>query len=45
LGDEAFAGAKIGDDDGRGEAQREVAKGFPRAAGAIVFTQLAGDEP
>lgn len=44
LGDQTLAGAEVGDDDGRGETKREVADGFPRAAGAVVFTQAAGDE-
>ncbi len=44
LGEQAFAGAEIGDSDLGGEAEGEVADGFPRAAGAIVFPELAGDE-
>ena len=44
LGDEAFAGAEVGDGDGGGKAQGEVADGFPGAAGAIVFTEAARDE-
>ena len=44
LGNEAFAGAEIGDVDGGREAEREVADGFPGAAGAVVFAEAAGDE-
>ena len=44
LRDETLAGAEVGDGDRRGEAQGEVADGFPRAAGAIVFPEPAGDE-
>ena len=44
LGEEAFAGAEIGDDDVRSEAESEVSDGFPRAAGAVVFAEFAGDE-
>lgn len=44
MGEETFAGAEVGDDDVRGEAQREVSDGFPRAAGTVIFTEFAGDE-
>ena len=44
LRDQAFAGAEVGDVDGGGEAQREVADGLPGAAGAVVFAEPAGDE-
>ena len=44
LGDETFAGAEVGDGDGGGEAEGEVADGLPGATGAVVFTEFAGDE-
>ena len=44
LGNEALAGAEVGDVDGGGEPEREVADGFPGAAGAVVFAEAAGDE-
>ena len=44
LRDEAFAGTEVGDGDGRRETEREVADGFPRATGAVVAAEFAGDE-
>jgi len=44
LRDEAFAGTEVGHGDRRHEAQREVAEGFPRAAGAVILPELAGNE-
>lgn len=44
LRNETFASAEVGDVDGGGEAEGEMADGFPRAAGAVVFPEAAGDE-
>ena len=44
LRDESLAGAEIGHRDGRDQAQRELANGLPRAAGAVMFTQPTGDQ-
>ena len=44
LGDEAFAGAEIGDRDRGREAQGEVADRFPRTPGAVGFAKAAGDQ-
>ena len=44
LGEQSFAGAEICDVDRGGQPQGEVADGFPRTTGTIVFAQSSGDE-
>ena len=44
LRDGSLAGAEIGHRDGRYQAQRKLANGLPRAAGAVIFTQPTGDQ-
>ena len=44
LRDEALAGAEVGHRDRGNEPQREMAEGFPGAAGAVVLAELAGNK-
>lgn len=44
MGDETFAGAEVGDFDFRDKVEEEVSDALPRAAGAVVFSEAAGDE-
>jgi hypothetical protein len=43
LGEESFAGAQIGDGEGREDAEEKVTESLPGAAGAVAAVEAAGD--